>query len=174
MKGGVYMLEEEKEARLEEMTVFLQRRNLLKVREMLLQNLTTYSEDKEFLTDCYHLVLGDPLIFQKHNGEILDYTVTHWEEERYPTLLADLKKNFSRKRYHLAMNVACYFEEVKQQQAEVEEQEELEVELKEKKKRKPKKPKRILPREQKYLLTGITTTSLLLIGMVVQLILNQE
>ena len=28
MKGGVYMLEEEKEARLEEMTVFLQRRNL--------------------------------------------------------------------------------------------------------------------------------------------------
>ena len=56
----------------------------------------------------------------------------------------------------------------------MEEQEELEVELKEKKKRKPKKPKRILPREQKYLLTGITTTSLLLIGMVVQLILNQE
>ncbi len=174
MKGGVYMLEEEKEARLEEMTVFLQRRNLLKVREMLLQNLTAYSEDKEFLTDCYHLVLGDPLIFQKHNGEILDYTVTHWEEERYPALLADLKKNFSRKRYHLAMNVACYFEELKQQQEEVEEQEELEVELKEKKKRKPKKPKRILPREQKYLLTGITTTSLLLIGMVVQLILNQE
>ena len=72
------------------------------------------------------------------------------------------------------MNVACYFEELKQHQEEAEEQEELEVELKEKKKRKPKKPKRILPREQKYLLTGITTTSLLLIGMVVQLILNQE
>lgn len=73
------------------------------------------------------------------------------------------------------MNLAIYFFGLKQEQEseEVENQNELEVELKEKK-RKPKKPKRILPREQKYLLTGITTSSLLLVGMVVQLILNQE
>lgn len=169
------MTAEEKEARLEQITVFLHRRNLLKVREMLLQNLMECPEDKDFLNDCYHLVLGDPLIFQKHNDEMLDYTVSHWEEERYLALIDDLKKNFSRKRYHLAMNLALYFYEVKQahEQEEVENQDELEVELKEKK-RKPKKPKRILPREQKYLLTGITTSGLLLIGMVVQLILNQE
>lgn len=169
------MTAEEKEARLEKITVFLHRRNLLKVRELLLQNLMECPEDKDFLNDCYHLVLGDPLIFQKHNNEMLDYTITHWEEERYPLLIADLKKNFSRKRYHLAMNLAIYFFGLKQEQEseEVENQNELEVELKEKK-RKPKKPKRILPREQKYLLTGITTSSLLLVGMVVQLILNQE
>ena len=76
------MTAEEKEARLEEITVFLHRRNLLKVRELLLQNLMECPEDKDFLNDCYHLVLGDPLIFQKHNNEMLDYTITHWEEER--------------------------------------------------------------------------------------------
>ena len=131
------------------------------------------ADDKDFLNDCYHLVLGDSLVFQKHNDEMLDYTLTHWDEEMYPNLLADLKKNFSRKRYHLAMELALYFYEQKHQQEE-ENEEELEIELKPKKKKKTKKPKRVIPLEQKYTLTGIGTTSLLLIAMIIQLLMSGE
>ena len=97
----------------------------------------------------------------------------NWDEEMYPNLLADLKKNFSRKRYHLAMELALYFYEQKHQQEE-ENEEELEIELKPKKKKKTKKPKRVIPLEQKYTLTGIGTTSLLLIVMIIQLLMSGE
>ena len=55
-----------------------------------------------------------------------------------------------------------------------ENEEELEIELKPKKKKKPKKPKRVIPLEQKYTLTGIGTTSLLLIAMIIQLLMSGE
>lgn len=173
MEGGVTMTTEEKEARFEEVVDCLKKRNILKVRELLLDSLRESADDKDFLNDCYHLVLGDSLVFQKHNDEMLDYTLTHWDEEMYPNLLADLKKNFSRKRYHLAMDLALYFYEQKYQQEE-EKEEELEIELKSKKKKKTKKPKHIIQIEQKYKLTGIGTTSLLLIAMVIQLLMNGE
>ena len=167
------MTTEQKEARFEEAVSCLKKRNILRVRELLLHNLRENADDKDFLNDCYHLVLGDSLVFQKHNDEMLDYTLTHWDEEMYPNLLADLKKNFSRKRYHLAMELALYFYEQKHQQEE-ENEEELEIELKPKKKKKPKKPKRVIPLEQKYTLTGIGTTSLLLIAMIIQLLISGE
>ncbi|MDD6759778.1 MAG: hypothetical protein PUD99_00010 [Turicibacter sp.] len=167
------MTREQKEARFEEVVSCLKKRNILRVRELLLHNLRENADDKDFLNDCYHLVLADSLVFQKHNDEMLDYTLTHWDEEMYPNLLADLKKNFSRKRYHLAMELALYFYEQKHQQEE-ENEEELEIELKPKKKKKPKKPKRVIPLEQKYTLTGIGTTSLLLIAMIIQLLMSGE
>ena len=167
------MTREQKEARFEEVVSCLKKRNILRVRELLLHNLRENADDKDFLNDCYHLVLGDSLVFQKHNDEMLDYTLTHWDEEMYPNLLADLKKNFSRKRYHLAMELALYFYEQKHQQEE-ENEEELEIELKPKKKKKTKKPKRVIPLEQKYTLTGIGTTSLLLIAMIIQLLMSGE
>ena len=167
------MTTEQKEARFEEVVSCLKKRNILRVRELLLHNLRENADDKDFLNDCYHLVLGDSLVFQKHNDEMLDYTLTHWDEEMYPNLLADLKKNFSRKRYHLAMELALYFYEQKHQQEE-ENEEELEIELKPKKKKKTKKPKRVIPLEQKYTLTGIGTMSLLLIAMIIQLLMSGE
>lgn len=167
------MTSEEKEARFETLSLSLKKRDIFKARELLTENLNIYADDKDFLNDCYHLVLADSLVFQKHNDEMLDYTLTHWDEEMYPNLLADLKKNFSRKRYHLAMELALYFYEQKHQQEE-ENEEELEIELKPKKKKKPKKPKRVIPLEQKYTLTGIGTTSLLLIAMIIQLLMSGE
>lgn len=167
------MTSEEKEARFETLSLSLKKRDIFKARELLTENLNIYADDKDFLNDCYHLVLGDSLVFQKHNDEMLDYTLTHWDGEMYPNLLADLKKNFSRKRYHLAMELALYFYEQKHQQEE-ENEEELEIELKPKKKKKTKKPKRVIPLEQKYMLTGITTTTMLLVAMVIQLIIESE
>ena len=173
-KGGVVMTSEEKEARFETLSLSLKKRDIFKARELLTENLNIYADDKDFLNDCYHLALTDSLVFQKHNDEMLDYTLTHWDEEVYPNLLADLKKNFSRKRYHLAMELAIYFHDQKKAQEEEENEEELEIELKPKKKKKPKKPKRVIPLEQKYTLTGIGTTSLLLIAMIIQLLMSGE
>ena len=173
-KGGVVITSEEKEARFETLSLSLKKRDIFKARELLTENLNIYADDKDFLNDCYHLALTDSLVFQKHNDEMLDYTPAHWSEDMYPNLLADLKKNFSRKRYHLAMELALYFYEQKHQQEEEENEEELEIELKPKKKKKPKKPKRVIPLEQKYTLTGIGTTSLLLIAMIIQLLMSGE
>lgn len=173
-KGGVVMTSEEKEARFETLSLSLKKRDIFKARELLTENLNIYEDDKDFLNDCYHLALTDSLVFQKHNDEMLDYTPAHWSEDMYPNLLTDLKKNFSRKRYHLAMELALYFYEQKHQQEEEENEEELEIELKPKKKKKPKKPKRVIPLEQKYTLTGIGTTSLLLIAMIIQLLMSGE
>ncbi len=167
------MTSEEKEARFETLSLILKKRDIFKARELLIENLKLYDDDKDFLNDCYHLVLTDSLVFQKHNNEILDYTPTHWSEDQYPNLLTHLKKNFSRKRYHLAMELAIYFHEQKKAQEEANENE-LEIELKPTKKKRPKKPKRVLPLEQKYLLTGITTTTVLLVAMVIQLIIESE
>ena len=168
------MTSEEKEARFETLSLSLKKRDIFKARELLTENLNIYADDKDFLNDCYHLALTDSLVFQKHNDEMLDYTLNHWDEEMYPNLLADLKKNFSRKRYHLAMELALYFYEQKHQQEEEENEEELEIELKPKKKKKTKKPKRVIPLEQKYTLTGIGTMSLLLIAMIIQLLMSGE
>ena len=168
------MTSEEKEARFETLSLILKKRDIFKARELLIENLKLYDDDKDFLNDCYHLALTDSLVFQKHNDEMLDYTPAHWSEDMYPNLLTDLKKNFSRKRYHLAMELALYFYEQKHQQEEEENKEELEIELKPKKKKKPKKPKRVIPLEQKYTLTGIGTTSLLLIAMIIQLLMSGE
>ena len=173
-KGGDVMTSEEKEARFETLSLSLKKRDIFKARELLTENLNIYEDDKDFLNDCYHLALTDSLVFQKHNDEMLDYTPAHWSEDMYPNLLTDLKKNFSRKRYHLAMELALYFYEQKHQQEEEENEEELEIELKPKKKKKPKKPKRVIPLEQKYTLTGIGTTSLLLIAMIIQLLMSGE
>ena len=168
------MTSEEKEARFETLSLSLKKRDIFKARELLTENLNIYADDKDFLNDCYHLALTDSLVFQKHNDEMLDYTPAHWSEDMYPNLLTDLKKNFSRKRYHLAMELALYFYEQKHQQEEEENKEELEIELKPKKKKKPKKPKRVIPLEQKYTLTGIGTTSLLLIARIIQLLMSGE
>ena len=173
-KGGVMMTSEEKEARFETLSLSLKKRDIFKARELLTENLNIYEDDKDFLNDCYHLALTDSLVFQKHNDEMLDYTPAHWSEDMYPNLLTDLKKNFSRKRYHLAMELAIYFHDQKKAQEEEENEEELEIELKPKKKKKPKKPKRVIPLEQKYTLTGIGTTSLLLIVMIIQLLMSGE
>ena len=130
MEGGLIMTIEEKESRLEEIVNCLKKRNILRVREILLSNLLDYPNDKDFLIECYHLALGDSLVFQKHNQEMLDYKLQHWDEEMYPTLLKDLKKNYSRRRYHLAMDLAIYFDELKQPEELVENEEELEIEIK--------------------------------------------
>ena len=172
MEGGLIMTIEEKESRLEEIVNCLKKRNILRVREILISNLLDYPNDKDFLTQCYHLVLGDPIVFQKHNQEMLDYKLQHWDEEQYPTLLKDLKKNYSRRRYHLAMELAIYFAELKQPKDLEENEEELEIEIKPVKKKKPKKPKRIMPPEEKYTLTGIGTTTALLLIMIVQLLIK--
>ncbi|MDO5795345.1 MAG: hypothetical protein Q4Q00_14305 [Turicibacter sp.] len=167
------MTSEEKEARFETLSLCLKKRDIFKARELLIENLNLYVDDKDFLNDCYHLVLTDSLIFQKHNDEMLDYTPAHWSEDMYPDLLNNLKRNFSRKRYHLAMELAIYFHDQKKAQEE-ENENELEIELKPTKKKRQKKPKRVIPLEEKYLLTGITTTTMLLIGMVIQLIIESE
>lgn len=172
-KGGIVMTSEEKEARFETLSLCLKKRDIFKARELLIENLNLYVDDKDFLNDCYHLVLTDSLIFQKHNDEMLDYTPAHWSEDMYPDLLNNLKRNFSRKRYHLAMELAIYFHDQKKAQEE-ENENELEIELKPTKKKRQKKPKRVIPLEEKYLLTGITTTTMLLIGMVIQLIIESE
>lgn len=172
-KGGIVMTSEEKEARFETLSLCLKKRDIFKARELLIENLNSYVDDKDFLNDCYHLVLTDSLIFQKHNDEMLDYTPAHWSEDMYPDLLNNLKRNFSRKRYHLAMELAIYFHDQKKAQEE-ENENELEIELKPTKKKRQKKPKRVIPLEEKYLLTGITTTTMLLIGMVIQLIIESE
>ena len=172
-KGGIVMTSEEKEARFETLSLCLKKRDIFKARELLIENLNLYVDDKDFLNDCYHLVLKDSLIFQKHNDEMLDYTPAHWSEDMYPDLLNNLKRNFSRKRYHLAMELAIYFHDQKKAQEE-ENENELEIELKPTKKKRQKKPKRVIPLEEKYLLTGITTTTMLLIGMVIQLIIESE
>ena len=166
------MTSEEKESRFDTLSLYLKKRNLMKGRELLFENLSLYADDKDFLNDCYHLGLKDSLILQKHNDEILDYKLDHWDEERYPDLLADLKRNFSRKRYHLAMELATYFHNKKIKQNE--QDNELEIELKPTKKKKPKKTKRVIPLQEKYLITGITTTTMLLIGMIIQLIIEYE
>ena len=114
------MTSEEKEARFETLSLSLKKRDIFKARELLTENLNIYADDKDFLNDCYHLALTDSLVFQKHNDEMLDYTPAHWSEDMYPNLLTDLKKNFSRKRYHLAMELALYFYEQKHQQEEEE------------------------------------------------------
>ena len=172
-KGGIVMTSEEKEARFETLSLCLKKRDIFKARELLIENLNLYVDDKDFLNDCYHLVLTDSLIFQKHNDEMLDYTPAHWSEDMYPDLLNNLKRNFSRKRYHLAMELAIYFHDQKKAQEE-ENENELEIELKPTKKKRQKKPKRVISLEEKYLLTGITTTTMLLIGMVIQLIIESE
>ena len=107
------MTSEEKEARFETLSLILKKRDIFKARELLTENLNIYEDDKDFLNDCYHLALTDSLVFQKHNDEMLDYTLTHCDEEVYPNLLADLKNNFSRKRYHLAMELSyVYYMEI--------------------------------------------------------------
>lgn len=171
-KGGIVMTSEEKEARFETLSLCLKKRDIFKARELLIENLNLYVDDKDFLNDCYHLVLTDSLIFQKHNDEMLDYTPAHWSEDMYPDLLNNLKRNFSRKRYHLAMELSIYFHD--QKKAQEENENELEIELKPTKKKRQKKPKRVISLEEKYLLTGITTTTMLLIGMVIQLIIESE
>ena len=70
------------------------------------------------------------------------------------------------------MELAIYFHD--QKKAQEENENELEIELKPTKKKRQKKPKRVIPLEEKYLLTGITTTTMLLIGMVIQLIIESE
>ena len=172
-KGGIVMTSEEKEARFETLSLCLKKRDIFKARELLIENLNLYVDDKDFLNNCYNLVLTDSLIFQKHNDEMLDYTPAHWSEDMYPDLLNNLKRNFSRKRYHLAMELAIYFHDQKKAQEE-ENENELEIELKPTKKKRQKKPKRVISLEEKYLLTGITTTTMLLIGMVIQLIIESE
>ena len=70
------------------------------------------------------------------------------------------------------MELATYFHNQKIKQDE--QDNELEIELKPTKKKKPKKPKRVIPLQEKYLITGITTTTMLLIGMIIQLIVEHE
>ena len=165
------MNEEEKEARLAQLQLCLKKRDLLKIRELLTQNLKDAVVDKEFLIECYDLVKEDPIVFQPHNQELLDYEVTHWTEEEYEQFMINLHKNYSRKRYHLAMELALYFYAQK-----VAKEKEMEEKLAPKKKKKAKKAKskRNIPIQERYKLTGIGITAILLLGMVIELVMNGE
>lgn len=165
------MNQEEKEARLAQLQLCLKKRDLLKIRELLTQNLKDVVDDKEFLTECYDLVKTDPIVFQPHNQEILDYEVTNWNIADYDLLLSNLHKNYSRKRYHLAMELALYFHA-----KEVAKQQEMEEALAPKKKKRPRKvkPKRNIPIKERHKLTGVGTTFILLLAMMIELIVNGE
>lgn len=170
-EGGNIMNQEEKEARLAQLQLCLKKRDLLKIREFLTQNLEEAVEDKAFLTQCYDLVKEDPIVFQPHNQELLDYEVSHWTEEEYEQFMINLHKNYSRKRYHLAMELALYFYAQK-----IAKEKEMEEKLTPKKKKKAKKvkPKRNISIQEKYKLTGVGTTAILLLAMVIQLVMNGE
>lgn len=165
------MNQEEKEARLAQLQLCLKKRDLLKIRELLTQNLKDAVDDKGFLTECYDLVKEDPIVFQPHNQEILDYEVSNWNIVDYEPLLLHLHKNYSRKRYHLAMELALYFHA-----REVAKQQEVDDALAPKKKKRPRKvkPKRNIPIKEKHKLTGVGTTFILLLAMMIELIVNGE
>lgn len=165
------MNQEEKEARLAQLQLCLKKRDLLKIRELLTQNLKDVVDDKEFFTECYDLVKTDPIVFQPHNQEILDYEVTNWTIDDYEPLLSKLHKNYSRKRYYLAMELALYFHA-----KEVAKQQEMEEALAPKKKKRPRKvkPKRNIPIKERHKLTGVRTTFILLLAMMIELIVNGE
>lgn len=165
------MNQEEKEARLAQLQLCLKKRDLLKIRELLTQNLKDAVDDKEFLTECYDLVKEDPIVFQPHNQEILDYEVSNWNIADYEPLLLHLHKNYSRKRYHLAMELALYFHA-----REVAKQQEVDDALAPKKKKRPRKvkPKRNIPIKEKHKLTGVGTTFILLLAMMIELIVNGD
>ena len=120
------MLVEEKEAFFEEFQMNIRKRSIFTVRNMLVKLLTLCPEDEEFLIQCYDLVKNDSLVFQRHNLEILDYDVRHYSEEGYEKLKKTLGTNFSRKRYHLCMDLAIHFYELTQVVEEEEVDEELE------------------------------------------------
>ena len=175
------MTSEEKEARFETLSLSLKKRDIFKARELLTENLNIYADDKDFLNDCYHLALTDSLVFQKHNDEMLDYTPAHWSEDMYPNLLTDLKKNFSRKRYHLCLDLAIHFYALTQVVEEVEVEEDLEEEDEKSKKKRQKREKKKREHRhhwkndhEKYMLTGVGTTAILLLGMVIQLMVSGE
>lgn len=165
------MNEEEKQTRLAELQLCLKKRNIWRVRELLTQNLQDAVADKEFLVQCYDLVKEDPLIFQPHNQEILDYEVSRWTQEAYEQFVMNLPSNYSRKRYHLAMELALYLYAQK-----LEKEKEIEEKLAPKKKKKAKKvkPKRNIPIKERYKLTGVGTTAILLLAMVIELMINGE
>lgn len=168
------MLAEEKEAFLEEFKLNIRKRSIFTVRNMLVKVLALCPEDEDLLTTCYDLVKNDSLIFQRHNYEILDYDVKHWSEEGYEKLLKSLQVNFSRKRYHLCMDLAIHFYELTQ----VVEEEVLEEDADEEIPKKVKK-KRVHRHywkndHEKYMLTGVGTTAILLLSMAIQLIVNGE
>lgn len=168
------MLLEEKEAFLEEFKMNIRKRSIFTVRKMLVDVLTLCPEDADFLMNCYDLVKNDSLIFQRHNYEILDYDVRHWSEDGYAKLKKTLDVNFSRKRYHLCLDLAMHFYELTQVV-----EEEIEEEVEEEGKAKKVKKKRVKRHHwkndhEKYMLTGVGTTAILLLGMVIQLIANGE
>lgn len=173
------MFVDEKEAFLEEFKLNIRKRSIFTVRNMLVELLKLYPEDEALINVCYELVKNDSLIFQRHNLELLDYDVRHWSEEGYAKLLKSLGANFSRKRYHLCMDLAIHFYELSQ----VVEEEEIELEEDDEegntKKAKKEKKKRVKRHhwktdQEKYRLTGVGTTAILLLGMVIQLMMNGE
>lgn len=175
------MLPEEKEAFLNEFKMNIRKRSIFTVRNMLVDILTLCPDDADFLITCYDLVKNDSLIFQRHNYEILDYDVNHWSEEGYAKLKKTLEMNFSRKRYHLCLDLAIHFYELTQVVEEVEVEEELEEEDEKSKKKRQKREKKKREHRhhwkndhEKYMLTGVGTTAILLLGMVIQLMVSGE
>ena len=173
--------------RLEVLKYCLRTRNIFKVRELLLENIQDFPEDKEFLLYCYELVKRDSLIFQKHNHELLEPILEKWSEESYEELLQKLIRNFSQMRYHLCMQLSIHFFELKKQELallaeeeallEIEKQKESEAKEKKKRKikiKKPKRRKRERSDKDKHTLAGVHTTGYLLIVMILQLIYSYK
>jgi len=180
LRGGQFMDQRERVVLLQHC---LKTRNIFRVRELLIENLRVYSEDKAFLIYCYELVKKDKLIFQRHDHELLDSVLEKWSELDYQLLLQKLTKNFSQMRYYLAIQLCSYFYELEQKEKERKEAEEAEALLKLEAEAESKKDKKIkikikrLKREkkkrtakEKHKLAGIHTTGYLLILMILQLI----
>ena len=175
--------------RLELLKYCIRTRNIFKVRELLLENVRDFPEDKEFLIYCYELVKRDRLIFQNHNHEILEPVLEKWSVDAYEELLEKLIRNFSQMRYHLCMQLSAHFFELKKQELallaeekallELEKQKENEEKEKKKEKRKikikrPKRRKRERSAKEKHTLAGVHTTGYLLIVMILQLIYSYK
>lgn len=169
----------EKQSRLDQLNHYLKTRNLFRVRELLIENLADFSEDKEFLMVCYNLAKKDLLVFQKHDHELLEPNLAKWSWEDYEKLTGRLKKNFSQMRYYLVMQLSVNFYKIRQ-----EEQEKLlAIEIAEKENAEQmrqgkwrlklyKRSKRGRSDKEKHTLLAIRTTLFLLVAMMVQLILE--
>lgn len=169
----------------------IKKRDLFKVRDLLMQNLNDYPSDLEFLRKCLDIAAADPLIFHKHDQEYLNSNDQKWNWSDYSYLKERLRKNFSQERYATAIVMAGYFEILRIEEAEAAaklEAEQLEAELK-KSRAEKKKQKRLLKKQQrearklkrindqklphKQMLMGVKISGLLLIYFIVHLIMTE-
>jgi len=166
-------------------------RNLYKVRELLMANLSQYPSEREFLQQCAEAAYKDALIFQKHDQEYLNSNDQRWNWSDYSYLKQRLSKNFSYERYEVAIVMAEYFEVLKVKEAE--EAAQLEAQRAEealmKTRAERKKKKRLLKKQQrearklkrqaeqnlprKQILMGVKVSGMAIIYLIIYLILTE-